>query len=832
MLKSNTTRSPRTIRACADFDETAVELLFANARAGEMISLVVAALLAVARWQEMGTHRVGGWFAAMLAVLAARGVLRRAFQRRADCAADCRWWGRAFTVGAAATGMLWGLAAQLLLTSPALDESFIVVLTIAGMTSAAVPYLAPVPLAFHLYAAGAVLPAAVRFLLGGTPLFVSIGAMMIIYLVGVQRSAHLFGRWLRKARYLAHEASGRAADLEKMTRELAAAHERSQSETARRLELERGRADLEAEINASLSTVVDQRTAELRQTLSTMTATREQLDSALVAGRLALFEVNTATREAKLSEHWSQMLGGPARATVTTVHELLLLTHPDDRPAIRRAYREARRGVRFTYVVDHRVRDQLGGWLWIESRARVVSCGDTRGNLILVGTNCDISARKENEGRLRHQAYHDPLTGLANRAFLRERLQEMIYRAERQQHMLAVLCLDLDHFKVINDSNGHAAGDELLRAAAARLSNSVRQGDVVVRLGGDEFAVLLEGPLHTDAIAVTARKILSRISAPITVNDREHVLSTSIGVSCFPTDGRTPDELLTRADLAMYSAKEAGRNDFRFFTAALHVQIQEKAMLMAGLQSAIAQQQLWLAYQPRVDSDTGEVLSVEALLRWSHPQLGEIEPARFIPLAEQTGAIVQLGEWALRTACGQLRRWCDAGVALERVAVNLSMRQLLEVDLVERVIAILNEVGLAPQQLALEITESMAMQHPELVLETRARFEQLGVRIGLDDFGTGYSSLAYLKRFPIDDLKIDRAFVSGVPHDAEDVAIARAILALARSLGLTPVAEGVETVEQRDFLQAEGCREMQGYLYGEPQPAAALDFTSVSASAG
>ena len=832
VLKANAALATRSTGQCTDFDDAAVELLYANARSGELISLVVAALLAVARWPEMGTQRAGGWFAAMLIVLLARGSLRRRFAGRDPGAADSRWWGGAFIAGSTLTGLVWGLAAQMLLTSPALNESFIVVLAIAGMTSAAVPYLAPVPLAFHLYAAGAVLPAATRFLVGDTPLFFSIGAMMVIYLMGVQRSAHLFGRWLRRARYLTREASGRATELESMARELAAAHEHSQSETARRLELERSRADLEAEINASLSTLVDERTAELRQTLSAMTATREQLNSALAAGRLALFEVDTATREVKLSEHWSQMLGGPASATITTLHELLLLTHPDDRPAIRRAYREVLRGTRNAYVVDHRVRDKQGRWLWIESRARVVSRAENACSLILVGTNCDISARKEDEGRLRHQAYHDPLTGLANRTFLRERLQEMIYRAERQQHMLAVLCLDLDHFKVINDSNGHAAGDELLRAAAARLSNSVRQGDVVVRLGGDEFAVLLEGPLHTDAIAVIARKILGRISTPITVNEREHVLSTSIGVSCFPTDGRTPDELLTRADLAMYSAKEAGRNDFRFFTAALHEQIQEKALLMAGLQSAITAQQLWLAYQPRVDSHTGLVLGVEALLRWSHPQLGEIEPERFIPLAEQTGVIVQLGEWALRTACGQLRRWCEAGVALERVAVNLSMRQLLEPDLVERVVDILNEHSLAPQQLELEITESMAMQHPELVLDTLARFDQLGVRIGLDDFGTGYSSLAYLKRFPIDDLKIDRAFVSGVPHDAEDVAIARAILALARSLGLTPVAEGVETVEQRDFLQSEGCREMQGYLFGEPRPASELDFTTVLTSSG
>ena len=808
-------------------DDAVVALLFANARSGEIITVTVAITLAAVQLPAFGMLRAGGWFTAMLLVILARVALRWAYHRRIASVGDSALWGLAFTVGAVATGLVWGMAGQVLMASPALEHSAIIILSIAGMTSAAVPYLAPLPLAFHLYAAAAVLPAALPFLFGGTPLFVAIGILMLVYLLGIQRSAHLFGRWLREAHRLARDEAGKASELEKISRELATAHQQAQAETARRLELERGRADLEAEINASLATVVDERTAELRQTLAAMTATRAQLDSALVAGRMALFEVDIRTRVVKLSEHWSQILGGAAMTT-TTMHELMLLTHVDDRPAIRRAYRDALRGTSDGYVVDHRVRDLHGGWLWIESRARVVARSDTGRSLALVGTNCDISSRKESESRLRHQAYHDPLTGLANRAFLRERLQEMIYRAERHNHTLAVLCLDLDHFKVINDCNGHAAGDELLRAAAARLSNSVRQGDVVVRLGGDEFAVLLEGPLHAQTIATIARKILTRISSPITVDERQHALSTSIGVSCFPTDGRTPDELLTRADLAMYSAKEAGRNDFRFFTAELHDQIQEKAQLMAGLHSPYLQQQLWLAYQPRVDSHSGDVLSVEALLRWAHPELGEIAPVRFVPLAEQTGIIVQLGEWALRTACAQFRIWLDAGVSLQRVAVNLSMRQLLEPDLVERIVGVLDEHGLAPHQLELEITESMAMQHPDAVLETLSRLNGRGVRIGLDDFGTGYSSLAYLKRFAIDDLKIDRAFVSGVPHDAEDVAIVRAILALAHSLDLTPVAEGVETIEQRDFLQAEGCREMQGYLYGEPKPAAALQLTRMA----
>ena len=805
-----------------DIDQAAVAMLFANGLTGEIITFGTAAVLAVAQSYQVGVERASAWLLAMLAVVIGRGALRRAFERGAGADRRARHWRRAFGVGAVATGALWGIASHALMTSPALQDSFVVVLCVAGMTSAAVPYLAPIPEIFHLYAAGAILPMSARFLTDGNPLHVMVGGLSVIYLLGIQRSAHLFGRWMREAHRLARDEASRAAELQKLTRELAEAHARSEAETARRLELERGRADLEAEINASLAAVVDERTAELRDTVAAMTATREQLDAALVAGRLALFEADTVTREVRLSEHWSQMLGGPPVATRTTMGALMALTHPDDRPAIQRAYREVLRGRSHGYVVDHRVRDLRGGWLWVESRARVSALRGNGRTLTVIGTNCDISARKEHESRLKHQAYHDPLTGLANRIFLRERLQEMIYRAERHRHMLAVLCLDLDHFKVINDSNGHAAGDQLLRATAARLSGSVRQGDVVVRLGGDEFAVLLEGPLQVDDVAAIARKILARIGSPLTVDGREHVMSTSIGVSCYPTDGRTSDELLTRADLAMYSAKEAGRNDFRFFTAELHEEVQEKAQLMAGLQNAILNGELWLAYQPRVDSQSGETVGVEALLRWTHPVHGEIEPERFIPLAEQTGAILALGEFALRGALRQFRAWRDAGHGLRRVAVNLSMRQLLDDDLVEKVLRILAECGVAPQALELEITESMAMQHPAKVQNALSRLDAHGVRVALDDFGTGYSSLAYLKRFPIDDLKIDRAFVSGVPHDPEDVAIARAILALARSLDLTPIAEGVETIEQRDFLQREGCREMQGYLFGAPARAEAL----------
>ena len=761
-------------------ERAAVALLFANARNGELITLGVGAVLALLQAPFVGVTRSLGWFVVMSVIIAARALLRHAYQRQPLASLDPTRWRRAFTLGAVSTGLGWGASALVLMPSADFAQSFVVVLVIAGMTSAAVPYLAPVPLTFHLYALSAGLPVIVRFFLAGDRPHLGAGLLMLIYLAGILRSAQLFGQALRQA----HE--------------------------------------LETQSSAALATLVKARTANLQKTMAAMTTTREQLDAALMAGRLALFEVDTERREVRFSMHWLQMLGGPMIETVTPMQELITLTHPEDRPAIARAYRSAMKGRSGGYVVDHRVRDGEGNWLWIESRARVTARRANGTTIKMVGTNCDITERKENEARLLFQAYHDPLTGLANRTFLHDRLQEMIYRADRQQRTVAVLCLDLDHFKYINDSDGHAAGDQLLRLAAARLTECVRQADVVARLGGDEFAVVLDGPLTTEDIAAAAHKILVRVNESIRVGNREYALSTSIGISCYPADGASADELMTRADIAMYSAKEAGRNNFRFFTTKLNTELQEKALLMAGLTSAIANNELSLAYQPRVDCRTAQVVSVEALLRWRHPVMGDIGPIRFIPLAEQTGIIVSLGEWVLRTACAQLRIWRAQGVQLRHIAVNLSMRQLLQDYLVERIAAILHENELEPSSLELEITESMAMQAPDTVINTLTALHRLGVRIALDDFGTGYSSLNHLKRFPIDDLKIDRAFVSGVPVDVEDAAIARAILALARSLGLTPIAEGVETPMQREFLLREGCYDMQGYLYGRPMPAAEL----------
>ncbi len=811
--------------------EQAVRLLFANARIGEAMTASVAIGLAVAQLPAVGLVPALSWLTLTLSVTLWRGSLRRAYQRNAN-ARTLAFWYRAFIVGGALTGMAWGASAYLLVAAPILAQLLPIIIVIAGMTSAAVPYLAPAPAAFYAYAAFAVVPVSARFLTAGSRIEFIIGLFIALYLIGILRSGKLLGAWLTRAHGLAYDEASKARELATLTQALETAHDELRTESSLRLQIERSGRESAAATSKRLALEVDTRTAELRETLAAMTATREQLDAALVAGRLALFECDTVTREVRLSVHWSQMLGGPAVETVTTIQELMRMTHPDDRQAITRAYRDAVRGRRSGYVVDHRVSDANGGWLWVESRARVVSRRANGMALCLVGTNCDISDRKENEKRLLYQAYHDPLTGLANRAFLRERLREMVFRAERMQRPLAVLCLDLDHFKVINDSDGHAAGDKLLCAAAELLKQCVRQGDIVGRLGGDEFAVLLEGPLDTAAIAAVAQKIRRRISSPIRADDHEYILSASIGISCYPADGLTADELMTRADIAMYSAKEAGRNDFRFFTSELNQQAQSKATLMAGLQSAIVNDELWLAYQPRVDCRTDRVVSVEALLRWEHPELGLIAPERFIPLAELTGSITALGEWVLVTACAQMRAWRDAGYELQHVAVNLSMRQLLQDDLVERVMAAITDAGIAPSDLELEITESMAMQDPDTVLARLSRLHDFGVRIALDDFGTGFSSLSHLKRFPIDDLKIDRFFVGGVPANTEDTAIARAILALARSLELNAIAEGVETTAQRDFLLREGCREMQGFLFAVPVAAKDLQLSQSQRSAG
>lgn len=425
--------------------------------------------------------------------------------------------------------------------------------------------------------------------------------------------------------------------------------------------------------------------------------------------------------------------------------------------------------------------------------------------------------------RIEQIAYHDSLTGLPNRQLFLTQLGTALHHARRNDGMAAVLFLDLDRFKVVNDSLGHAAGDALLRAVAERIRNTVRGEDSITRLGGDEFAVCTSEVRSAEDATQLAERILAAVKRPIVVDGQELFVTTSLGIALYPTDASDPESLLKAADAAMYRAKAQGRDLVERYVHDTGVAALEQLGLESNLQRALELDQLVLHYQPIVHASTGVITGVEALLRWNHPSRGIIMPGEFIPLAEATGAIVQMGEWVLRSACTQVQQWRARGQTQLRAAVNLSVRQLQHPDLVTRVEQILAETGLPPHQLELEITESIAMRVSGRAGDNLRALKARGVRVSIDDLGTGYSSLSALRLFPIDSLKIDRSFVSGVPHNMDDSAIAAAVITLGRTLGVNVIAEGVERPEQLAFFIEQECAEWQGYLLVRPITANACE---------
>jgi diguanylate cyclase (GGDEF)-like protein/PAS domain S-box-containing protein len=439
-----------------------------------------------------------------------------------------------------------------------------------------------------------------------------------------------------------------------------------------------------------------------------------------------------------------------------------------------------------------------------------------------VGILSDLTSARRSEAELEQLAHYDPLTGLPNRILFRDRLAQAMGQARRGGRKLALLCVDLDGFKPVNDAMGHAAGDALLAAVAERLRSSLRTSDTVARLAGDEFTVLLTEIAGPNDVALVCRKILDILVAPFTLAWRDVHVSASIGVATFPEDGVEVDLLLANADAAMYRAKEAGRNRYQFFSRSMHARAVAQMELEAELRLALERDELVLHYQPQVNPKDGRLVGVEALVRWNHPRQGLLAPARFIHVAEETGLIVPLGEWVMRAACRQSRAWIDDGFPPLRVAVNLAAQQFEEPRLVDRIAAWLIEQRLQPTQLEVEITESSAMSNPELTIERLHEIKAIGIHVSVDDFGTGYSSLSYLKRFPVDTLKIDRSFLRDIPDDQDNATLCSAMIGLAHNLGLRVVAEGVENLAQCEFLRDLDCDELQGYLFSRPVPPSEL----------
>ncbi|MCC6345886.1 MAG: EAL domain-containing protein [Nitrospirales bacterium] len=546
----------------------------------------------------------------------------------------------------------------------------------------------------------------------------------------------------------------------------------------------------------------------------------DRLKEAQRIASLGNWEWNLTTGKLKWSDEIYHIMGVSPQNFELSPESCLSMVHPDDRLAVEQTVAEMMSGQE-KCAVDYRVTRKDGAEIVVQIQAEVACVVEGR-QLRIVGTVQDITERKALEEAIRYQANHDLLTGLPNRMLFTELLILGISQASRSRKRLAVLFLDLDRFKNINDSLGHHAGDQLLKEVAVRLLSPVRESDTVARMGGDEFVLLLPDIVHAGDVDTIVRKIMDAFQTPFSIGGNEVHISTSIGVSVYPDAGEYAEELIKNADIAMYYAKEQGRSNYQFYSPEMNIRTLERMILENSLRQTLDRGELVVYYQPQVESYTCRIVSAEALVRWQHPDLGLLNPLQFIPIAEETGLIMSLDEWVLRTACAQIREWQEEGCPAIGITVNLSARQFQKPGLAEMLFRILRETGLDPACLWLEITEGIAMKDVGFTIQTLGKLAEGGIRFSLDDFGTGYSSLSYLKRLPVQKVKIDKSFVSHLAESQDDRAIIAAVITLSHSLHRGVIAEGVETREQLEILRAAGCDEVQGFLFGKPVPAEAF----------
>ena len=497
------------------------------------------------------------------------------------------------------------------------------------------------------------------------------------------------------------------------------------------------------------------------------------------------------------------------------------LIHPEDRAAtaatIEQILANADRGAQ-----EFRLCRATGEWRIFESvGSRILDDGGRPQRAVFVSR--DITERKRDEETIRHLAYYDALTGLPNRTLFNDRLAQALAQAYRTRQMLGLMFLDLDRLKAVNDTLGHAMGDRLLQGVSERLKGCLREGDTIARLGGDEFLLLLQGVAHLEDVAKVAQRLLEALKPSFYCEGQELHTTASIGIALYPNDSKDAESLMKNADAAMYRAKELGRNNYQFYSASMNETALQRLSLENNLRRALQRREFVLHYQPQMNLTTGQITGAEALIRWNHPELGMIPPVRFIPIAEESGLILPMGEWVMATATAQNKAWQDAGMKPLRIAVNLSPLHFKHKDLAQTIAKILQQTELDARYLELEVTESVIMQttdtDADAVVGTMLKLKETGIHVSIDDFGTGYSSLSYLKRFPVDTVKIDQSFIRDITTNPDDAAIAKAIISIAHSLTLRVIAEGVETEEQLNFLRAESCDEIQGFFLSRAVPA-------------
>ena len=552
---------------------------------------------------------------------------------------------------------------------------------------------------------------------------------------------------------------------------------------------------------------------------------QRRLSNAQRLGEMGDWEWDVGQDRVLPSAQARRIFGQPTAWDALQLDGFLTPVHPDDADRVREACERAV-AEGDSFAIEHRIIQIDGKLRHVHQQIEVTAHDESGRATKLAGAVQDVTQRKDAEEQIRRLAYFDALTGLPNRLQFSEQLVKALAHAERHGQQVAIMFIDLDHFKRVNDTLGHRAGDELLRTVSERLSSSIRSADslgrgsseagvgggIIARLGGDEFIVMLGDVGGVAAASTVARRLVATLNQPVTIMGNELFVSGSVGVAMYPTDGTDIDTLLMNADTAMYRAKEAGRGGMQFYDASMNASALERLVMESMLRRALERSEFVLHYQPRVDFAHGRIVGAEALIRWQHPERGLVPPIEFITLAEDANLVIPIGEWAIGAACRQMEAWRAAGTGPASVAVNLSANHLRERSLPDLVQRRLEEFGLPPSCLEIEVTESVLMSDPELCVENARRLAAIGVGLSIDDFGTGYSSLSYLKKLPITSLKIDQSFVRDLATDPDDAAIITAIIAMAHSLKLRVIAEGVETEAQRAFLQAHGCDEYQGFL--------------------
>lgn len=567
-----------------------------------------------------------------------------------------------------------------------------------------------------------------------------------------------------------------------------------------------------------------------REAFRDLRRSEARLTQAQRIARLGNWDWNIVDNKLDWSDEIYNIFGLEPQAFGKTYEAFLRLVHPEDREYVENAVDKALHENK-PYIIDHRIILPDGTECTVHEQAQVIF-DETGKPVRMNGIVQDITKHKNAEEKIRFLAYYDVLTGLPNRRLFKEYSNQAIRMAQRDGTKIAIIFLDLDHFKRINDTLGHNAGDKLLQKVSENMMLVIRSSDIVTRtdsegrpetslsrLGGDEFTILLSGLTEMKQAAGVAKRIIKCLDLPLNIAGQELNITGSIGIAVYPDDGEDIDTLLKNADTAMYHAKNAGRNNFQFYAKYMNERILSRLNMEAKLKKALERNEFILHYQPQVKAATSTIVGVEALIRWEHPEMGLVSPEEFIPIAEETGLIITIGEWVLRTACEQMVVWHKAGFNELCVGVNLSSLQFRQGNIVKTIKNILAATGLDPQYLELELTESIIMQDVEETIATLWKLKEMGLKLSIDDFGTGYSSMSYLKRFPLDSLKIDRSFVKDIMTEPNNAAITKATIGLAKGLNLTTIAEGIETKEQLTFLHKQGCDQIQGYFFSEAVPA-------------